>query len=125
MNRRELLQLSVLGVAGAAQAQDKEKEKEKEKDKAPPPFDYAGKSVKALQAEMKAGSLTSAQLTEAYIKRIEQLKPLLHAVLEVNPDALPAAEALDKERKEKGARGPLHGIPILVKDNIETGDKMQ
>src|SRR5205823_2697757 len=69
---------------------------------------------------------TSAQLTQAYIQRIELVKPMLHAVLEVNPDALPMAEALDKERKEKSAaRGPLHGIPVLLKDNIETGDKMQ
>ncbi|MBK7861142.1 MAG: amidase [Archangiaceae bacterium] len=122
MNRRELLQLSVFSVAGAAAAQDKEREKFP----VPAPFEWAGKSVKALQAEMKSGQLTSAQLTEGYVKRIEQLKPLLHAVLEVNPDALPTAEALDKERKEKGAaRGPLHGIPVLVKDNIDTGDKLQ
>jgi amidase len=125
MNRRELLQLSVLGAAAAAGPDPKEKEKDKEKNPAPPPFEYGGRSIKGLQAEMKNGQLTSAQLTEAYIKRIEQVKPLLHAVLEVNPDALPTAEQLDKERKEKQLRGPLHGIPMLLKDNIETGDKMQ
>lgn len=121
MNRRELLQLSVFGAAGAATAKDSEPSKEK----TPPPFDYANKSIKQLQAEMKSGALTASQLTDAYLKRIELLKPMLHATLETNPDALPIAEALDKERKEKGARGPLHGIPVLVKDNIETGDKLQ
>src|SRR5689334_9385706 len=121
MNRRELLQLSVLGAAGAASAQ----EKQKKETEAPAPFDYAGKSIKALQAEMKDGKLSSAQLTQAYLQRIEQVKPLLHAVLEVNPDALPMAEALDKERREtKNGRSAMHGIPVLLKDNIETGDKM-
>jgi amidase len=118
MNRRELLKLSVAGMATAAAGG--------EAPKAPPPFEHTGKSVKALQAMMKDGALTSAQLCAAYLKRIEALNSTLHAVLEVNPDALPTAEALDKERKDKNAvRGPLHGIPVLLKDNIETGDKMQ
>lgn len=120
MNRRELLQLSVLGAAATAAGQEP-----REALKAPPPFDWAGKSIKQLQVEMKAGNLTSAQLTQAYVKRIETTNALLHAVLEVSPDALRDAEALDKERREKGPRGPLHGIPVLVKDNIETGEKMQ
>ena len=85
MNRRELLQLTALGVArsaaGATVAAD-----------AVGPFEFANKSIKVLQAEMKSGALTSAQLTDAYAKRIEQLKPTLHAVLEVNPEALPTAE---------------------------------
>src|SRR5439155_9934711 len=51
-------------------------------------------------------------------------RPELRSVIEVNPDALSLAEALDKERKEKGARGPLHGIPVLIKDNIDTADRM-
>jgi amidase len=118
MNRRELLKLSVAGMATAA-AGGKAPE-------GPPPFEYAGKSLKQLQALLKDGSVTSASLCQAYLKRIEQLNSQLHAVLEVNPDALPAAEALDAERKDKKPlRGPLHGIPVLLKDSIETGDKMQ
>jgi len=120
MNRRELLQLSVLGAAATAAGQEP-----KERPGVPPPFEWAGKTIKQLQAEMKSRNLTSAQLTQAYLKRIETTNALLHAVLEVSPDALRDAEALDKERADKGVRGPLHGIPVLVKDNIETGEKMQ
>ncbi len=70
---------------------------------------------------------TSRQLTELYLERIDALDrkgPQLRAVIEINPDALALADALDRERKEKGPRGPLHGIPVLIKDNIETADKM-
>src|SRR5262245_50521832 len=114
MNRRELLKLSVLGAAAsaapAAGAEKDEKAAPKpDKNAAPPPFEFANKSLKGLQAELKAGNMSSAQLTEAYIKRIELTKPLLHAVLEVNPDALPFAEAMDGERKAKNLKGPLHG----------------
>ncbi|TFB14294.1 amidase [Filobacillus milosensis] len=76
---------------------------------------------------MARGELTSRDLVLAYLDRIAQLDhdgPLLNSIAEVNPDALFIAEALDQERKEKGARGPLHGIPIVLKDNIDTGDKM-
>ena len=85
-------------------------------------------SIAELQAAMAAGKLTSKALTERYLARIKALDkagPKLNAVIEVNPDALKIAAALDRERKEKGARGPLHGIPILLKDNIATADRMQ
>ncbi|MBL8955061.1 MAG: amidase [Myxococcaceae bacterium] len=120
MNRRELLQLSVLGAASSAAGQEP-----KERPGVPPAFEWAGKSIKQLQAELKSKNLTSAQLTQAYVKRIETTNPLLHAVLEVSAEAVREAEALDRERQDKGARGPLHGIPVLVKDNIETGEKLQ
>ena len=85
------------------------------------------RTVAQLQAGMAAGTFTSADITAAYLARIEALnggEGGLHAVLEVNPDALETARALDRERKEKGPRGPLHGIPVLVKDNVDTADKM-
>lgn len=80
-----------------------------------------------LQQKMKAGQYTSADLTKLYLARIQAIDkagPRLNSVIEVNPDAMAIAEAMDKERKAGKIRGPLHGIPILVKDNIDTGDKM-
>ena len=80
-----------------------------------------------LQQHMQAGRYTSRRLVELYLERIEKIDrsgPTLRSVIEVNPEALRIADALDAERKSKGARGPLHGVPILIKDNIDTGDKM-
>jgi len=76
---------------------------------------------------MKLGAETSVSLAKKYLRRIEELNlcgPTLRAVLEVNPDALGIARALDRERKARGPRGPLHGIPVLIKDNIDTQDRM-
>ncbi|WP_163988531.1 amidase [Pyxidicoccus caerfyrddinensis] len=93
------------------------------------PFELEEATVADLQAGMKSGQHTAHGLTERYLARINELDrkgdlPLL-SVLELNPDALAIAAALDKERKEKGPRGPLHGIPVLIKDNIATADRMQ
>ncbi|MCI0606304.1 hypothetical protein L0156_25235 [bacterium] len=80
-----------------------------------------------LQEAMQSGSLTAKSITEAYLARIEQIDrkgPSINSVIEINPDALSIAEALDAERKEKGPRSALHGIPILIKDNIDTADQM-
>ncbi|HET9424920.1 MAG TPA: amidase [Gemmatimonadaceae bacterium] len=80
-----------------------------------------------LAESMKSGRLTSRSIVQAYLANIEATDrsgPTLHSVLEVNPDALAIADALDLERREKGPRGPLHGIPILVKDDIGTADRM-
>jgi len=85
-------------------------------------------AIAELSARMARGEITSRALTEKYLARIESIDrsgPSLHAVLEINPDAAAIASALDDERRAKGARGPLHGIPILVKDNIDTSDRMQ
>ena len=84
-------------------------------------------SLAEMQSAMQHGRLTSVDLTHLYLKRIETLDrrgPALHAIIVVNPDALAEARALDRERHAGGARGPLHGIPILIKDNIETRDRM-
>ena len=88
-------------------------------------YDVAEKDIATLQADMAAGRVTSEEIVRAYLARIEQLDrsgPRLQSVIAVNPNALADARVSDAERKAKGARGPLHGIPILVKDNIETTD---
>jgi amidase len=80
-----------------------------------------------LQDQMKAGSLTSAMLVEKYLSRIEEIDrggPSLRSVIELNPDAMEIARRLDDERKSRGPRGLLHGIPVLIKDNIDTADRM-
>ncbi|MEQ6377856.1 amidase family protein [Bacillaceae bacterium S4-13-56] len=81
-------------------------------------------TMEAMQEAMKSGETTSLELTKYYLDRIATYNESINAVLEVNPDALHLAESLDVERATLGPRGPLHGIPILLKDNINTGDKM-
>src|SRR5437870_5773805 len=88
-------------------------------------FDFVEASIPQLQAAMAAGQITSRELTQGYIGRIESLNPLLHSVIELNPNAIAIAVGLDNERRKGQLRGPLHGIPILVKDNIATDDNMQ
>ncbi len=82
-------------------------------------------TIPELQALMESGVLTSRKLTGTYLDRIAKLNPVLAAVIETNPDALAIAARLDAERRAGRLRGPLHGIPVLVKDNIATDDKMQ
>ncbi|MBV9612813.1 MAG: amidase [Acidobacteriaceae bacterium] len=84
-------------------------------------------SIAQLQSAMASGRLTAAQLVDEYLDRIRRLDqdgPQVNAILELNPDALAIARALDAERRTKGARGPLHGIPVLLKGNIDTADRM-
>jgi len=91
----------------------------------PPPTGLERASISDLQWQIAQGRLSSAQLVQFYLDRIAKLDrtgPALHAVIALNPTAIVDAEALDRERALKGPRGPLHGIPILVKDNIETAD---
>src|SRR5437660_12317758 len=92
------------------------------------PLELEDATIAELQAGMASGKYTARSITTAYLQRIEALDkkgPGLRSVLEANPDALTQATALDAERKAKGPRGPLHGIPILVKDNVATRDRMQ
>ncbi|HEX7051999.1 MAG TPA: amidase, partial [Longimicrobiales bacterium] len=92
-----------------------------------PPFELEEATVAELQEMLESGRHTARSLVEAYLARIEALDrqgPALHHVLETNPDALDIADQLDAERRERGPRGPLHGIPVLIKDNIDTGDRM-
>jgi amidase len=91
------------------------------------PFPLEEATAAQLQDWMTSGRYSSRQIAEMYLRRIDEVDrggPALHAVIEVNPDALAIADALDAERKTKGPRGPLHGIPVLIKDNIDTADRM-
>jgi amidase len=90
-------------------------------------FELDEATIPDLQAGMQSGRWTARSLAEKYLKRIEEIDrrgPELNSVIETNPEALRIAEALDRERKERGARSPLHGIPVLIKDNIDTADRM-
>ena len=101
-----------LGMIGAASAAD---------------FQIEEATVEQLQTQMSGGKLTSRALVEHYLMRIEALDrhgPKLNAIIELNPDARVIADALDQERAAQQVRGPLHGIPVLIKDNIDTADNM-
>jgi amidase len=90
-------------------------------------FELEEITISELQDGMKSGKFTARSLVEKYTARIEEIDkrgPAVNAIIEVNPDALSIADALDQERKAKGPRGPLHGIPVLIKDNIDTADRM-
>src|SRR5205085_12035363 len=92
------------------------------------PTAYNEFTVAQLQAEMAAGRLTSVQLTQFYLDRIaalDQSGPNVNSVIELNPDALQLAQSADSRRAKGKVIGPLDGIPVLLKDNIDTGDRMQ
>jgi amidase len=92
-----------------------------------PSFELDEITIGELQHGMESGKFTARSIAELYLARIEAIDrngPTLRAVIETNPDALAIADDLDKERKAKGARGPMHGIPVLIKDNIDTADGM-
>jgi amidase len=92
-----------------------------------PAFELEEITIGELQDGMKSGKFTARSLAEKYLKRIAEVDkrdPALNAIIELNPDAFSIADSLDAERKSKGPRGPLHGIPVLIKDNIGTADRM-
>jgi len=90
-------------------------------------FELDEVTISDLQDGMKSGKFTARSLVEKYSQRIDEIDkhgPTINSVLELNPDAPSIADALDRERKSKGPRGPMHGIPVLIKDNIDTADRM-
>lgn len=90
-------------------------------------FEFEEATLASLQQAMGSGALTAQALTRAYLERIAALDrqgPTLRSFIETNPDALRIAEGLDRERREKGPRGPLHGIPVVLKDNVDTHDRL-
>jgi amidase len=82
-------------------------------------------SIRELQEKMSSGELTSAQITRMYLERVDSVDQKVNSIIELNPDAEQIASSLDEERRAGKVRGSLHGIPILLKDNIDTHDKMQ
>jgi amidase len=91
------------------------------------PFELDEVTISELQDGMKSGKFTARSLIEKYTARIDEIDkrgPAVNAIIEFNPDAFAIADALDQERTAKGPRGPLHGIPVLIKDNIDTADRM-
>jgi len=132
MDRRRFIQYSLvagsMGVCGCSPVpQQQESRGANSAATAVPPFELDEATIASLQDGMKSGKYTARSITQLYLDRIQALDkqgPSLHSVIETNPDALQIADALDAERKAKGSRGPLHGIPVLIKDNIDTADKM-
>jgi amidase len=135
MNRRNFIKkgsvasLAIGTVAIASCNTDSSKEKAGDITKTAKPDDFSLNEITIgqLQQKMQSGEYTSRSITEMYLKRINDLDksgPAINAVIELNPDALSIADAMDKERKEGKLRGPMHGIPVLIKDNINTADKM-
>jgi amidase len=112
---------------GAARVIDRAASSEAGANTSPSDFELDEITIDSLQKAFAAAQYSSRSVTEKYLTRIQEIDkagPMLNSVIEVNPDAIKIAEELDAERKSKGARGPLHGVPVLIKDNIDTGDRM-
>jgi len=134
MNRRNFLKnssaagvaITSFAVACNTTATNKNAEKENAST-SPEDFKLNEITIDELQQKMKSGEYTSRSITEMYLKRINDIDKnghAINAVIELNPDALNIADSMDNERKSGKVRGPLHGIPVLIKDNINTADKM-
>jgi amidase len=132
MNRRTFVRSSVVGGVGLASvsvtASAKEISNASSATIAPPPaFELDELTIAELQSGMASGKYSAQSLARQYLDRIDDVDkhgPAINSVIELNPEALSIASELDKERQAKGARGPLHGIPVLIKDNIDTHDRM-
>ncbi|MGL2963937.1 amidase [Flavobacterium sp. RSB2_4_14] len=134
MKRRDFLTSSTLAAAGVAtllatSCTDKPTENKTEAGDTTTKDDFELNeiTISELQDKMASGKYTSEQITKMYLERIEAIDkngPKLNAVIELNPDALDIAKAMDKERKDGKTRGAMHGIPVLIKENIDTADKM-
>lgn len=126
MKRRQFLQTSALGCA-IAMSEPASLLATAAATPAPKDFELEELTIADLQRGMQSGKYTARSLVRKYLERIDDIDkrgPELNSVIEVNPDAMAIAESLDQERKQKGSRGPLHGIPVLIKDNIDTADRM-
>ena len=121
-NRREFLKLSAAGIAALSLAN---KTSAGENINAAPPIELNEATIFDLQNGMKSGKYTARMLVENYLEKIKENDPKIHSVIELNPDALAIADQSDKERKRGKMRSMLHGIPILIKDNIDTADRMK
>lgn len=131
MKRRQFLQTTAAGcvvaIANPVSALAIEKPVAPEGSPAPADFELDELTISDLRTGLQSGKYSSVKLVEKYSDRIAEIDkkgPGLYSVIEMNPDAERIANALDRERREKGSRGPLHGIPILIKDNIDTEDRM-
>ncbi len=126
MNRRSFLHHSLLGGALALARPALSLEKSHAAPSSTS-FELEEATIAELQQAMKSGRLTARSIAEKYLRRIREVDkqgPMINSVIEVNPDALRIADELDRERKARGVRGPLHGIPVLLKDNVDTADRM-
>lgn len=115
-DRREFLRVSTIAAAGtltAGPAFARQK------------LDLSEKTVADLKAMMEKGQLTSESMTNWYLARIRAVDPKINSMIELNPDAIAIARQRDRERRLKNVKGPLHGIPVVIKDNIDTADKMK
>ncbi|MBX7173396.1 MAG: amidase [Pyrinomonadaceae bacterium] len=121
-NRREFLQAGISGLTALSLMNTTQAS---ESNFVEPHAELLETTIFDLQAKMKSGELTAKKLVEMYSARIKEVDPKVNSVLEINPDALAIAEKLDKERKKGKIRSQLHGIPVLIKDNIDTADKMK
>jgi amidase len=129
LNRRRFLRAGILSGAVVAAAEQVGHGASGADQRHPAtPFELDEFTIAALQEGMKSGKFTARALSEKYLARIEAIDkhgPAVNSVIEINPDALAMADALDRERHAQGPRGPLHGIPVFIKDNIATHDRMQ
>lgn len=131
LNRRSFLQkialgaaqVVIVGAAGAAPAQSRKATSTLRRKL----FEWEEATIAQFQTAMASGRESAGSLAKAFLERIDAMDrrgPMLKAVIELNPEALAIARTLDEERKAKGPRGPLHGVPVLIKDNIDTHDRM-
>ncbi len=121
-NRREFLQLGAASVAAVSLMKNTDA---KDVFKSDTNEELLEITVSELQAKMKSGEISAKKLVEKYLERIKDVDPKINSVVETNPDALKIAEEMDRERKSGRFRGALHGIPVLIKDNIDTADRMK
>lgn len=121
-NRRQFLQTSGVGVTALSLINNVQATSP---NFAEPHTELLEITVAELQAKMKSGELSAVKLVEMYSNRIKDVDPKVKSVVEINPDAMAIAEKLDEERKKGKVRSGLHGIPVLIKDNIDTADKMK